>query len=139
MRRVDAAELRDICDATPELRTRLHRYLRSRMAEAMEAAACHLRHPLEKRLASWIATATELLGCEEISVTHAELARLLGVRRPTMTLALQAIEGAGAIRASRGRLIVRDRSGLRRLACRCLAAPRITLSQPVGSDSGGSA
>jgi len=124
-RRVDAAELRATYDRSPTLRRQVENYLRARMSEAMGAAACHLTHPLQKRLASWIAVATELLGQPEISVTHEELARLLGVRRPTMTLELQALEGARAIWSRRRSVLVRDRAVLADLACRCLAAPRL--------------
>ena len=49
---------------------------------------------------------------DDLSVTHEFLSIMLGVRRPTVTVALQMLEGAGLIKARRGRVLVLDRAGL---------------------------
>jgi CRP-like cAMP-binding protein len=95
------------------------RYVQERMVQSMRAASCHLNHATDRRLASWLAVATELIGADEIRITHEALAALLGVRRPTVTLALQMLEGEQAIWSKRGRIIVRDRAQLLSLSCRC--------------------
>ena len=46
-------------------------------------------------------------------MTHEFLSFMLAVRRPGVTLALHALENAGLIKASRGRVTVLDRNGLR--------------------------
>ena len=49
-------------------------------------------------------------------ITHDFLSMMLGVRRPGVTLAMQALESNGLIRASYGRITVLDRAGLEALA-----------------------
>jgi DNA-binding transcriptional regulator YhcF (GntR family) len=53
---------------------------------------------------------------DEIRVTHEEIAVMLAVRRASVTDALHVLEGENLIRATRGRVLVRNRSGLRRIA-----------------------
>jgi hypothetical protein len=53
---------------------------------------------------------------DEIKVTHDENAVMLAVRRSSVTDALHILESKGLIRAYRGRVIIRDRDGLRRHA-----------------------
>jgi hypothetical protein len=49
-------------------------------------------------------------------MTHEEFRLMLGVRRSSVTDALHKLEEIQAIRSTRGRLIVRDRDALLRLA-----------------------
>ena len=42
-------------------------------------------------------------------VTHEFMSIMLGTRRPGVTLAVQMLEGAGIIQATRGRIRVRNR------------------------------
>jgi hypothetical protein len=55
-------------------------------------------------------------GENAIVITHSTLARRLNLRRATVTLALQELEGAHAIRSYRARIELKDREQLRALA-----------------------
>ncbi|MBB2964481.1 helix-turn-helix domain-containing protein [Methylobacterium sp. R2-1] len=66
----------------------------------------------EERLARWILMAQDWLQGDELPLTHNFLAIMLATRRSSVTLATQALEGYGAIRAKRARIIVRDRGML---------------------------
>ncbi len=55
-------------------------------------------------------------GENAIAVTHSTLARRFNLRRATVTLALQELEGARAIRSFRARIELKDRERLRALA-----------------------
>lgn len=55
-------------------------------------------------------------GENSIAVTHSTLARRLNLRRATVTLALQELEGARAIRSFRARIELKDRERLRAMA-----------------------
>jgi CRP-like cAMP-binding protein len=116
------ADLRRACDENGNLKQRLLQYAYIRTADAMQSAVCHLQHPLERRLASWILTASDLLQDDAIQITHRGLSALLGVRRPTMTIGLQNLEGNRAIWSRRSTIIIRDRSALLELSCNCYAA-----------------
>jgi CRP-like cAMP-binding protein len=118
------ADLRRACAADGMLGERLLQYAYRRTADAMQSAFCHLQHPLERRLASWILTACELLRDDTIHITHGRLSMLLGVRRPTMTIGLQNLEGSRTIRSERNTIVIRDRPALREIACSCHLARR---------------
>ena len=47
------------------------------------------------------------------------LAEMLGVHRPAVTIAAGALQRAGVIRYTRGKVTVLDRKGLERASCRC--------------------
>ena len=48
---------------------------------------------------------------------------MLGVRRPGATVAIQALEGRGLIKATRGHIQIVDRGGLEEGANGCYGAP----------------
>jgi CRP-like cAMP-binding protein len=119
---VSPGDLRQACEAKGDLKVRLLQYSYLRTADAMQSAFCHLQHSLERRLASWILTASDLLQDTTIRITHRRLSTLLGVRRPTMTIGLQNLEASRAIRSERTTIIIRDRAALRQIACNCYVA-----------------
>ena len=66
----------------------------------------------------------DLIGRDDFPLTHDRLARMLGVRRVSVTLVLGALEASGLIGHSRGRLVIRSRGGLERASCECYQAMR---------------
>jgi hypothetical protein len=60
----------------------------------------------------------------EFPLTHELLALMLGVRRPGVTLAMRALQDAGLVRYTRGRIEIVDRSGLGRASCECYGVVR---------------
>ncbi len=70
------------------------------------------RSLLAERLAGYFAA----FGENSIPITHIALARRLNLRRATVTLALQELEGSHAIRAYRARIELKDAARLRALA-----------------------
>jgi DNA-binding GntR family transcriptional regulator len=59
-----------------------------------------------------------------VRITHDTLAEFLGVHRPSVTYALQALAADGAIALERRSIIVRDRAALMAHACECYGAIR---------------
>lgn len=119
---ISVEDLQRLTDRHPQIYPRLLRYVQRRLVQSMRAAECHLTHTVEQRLACWIALAAEMIEQTEVAVTHKELSAVLGVQRPTVTLALQQLEGYGAIRSRRGRIVVRSHAHLVSHACECFAA-----------------
>jgi CRP-like cAMP-binding protein len=122
--RIDVAMLRCLCGRSAELRQRLNDLLDNQIAGTMRTAACNARHGVERRLAQWILSASDLLDGGPLPFTHQQLASLLGVQRVSVTLALQKLEGERAIRSQRGVVVIRDRAELERLACSCYASAK---------------
>jgi CRP-like cAMP-binding protein len=67
---------------------------------------------IEARLARWILMALDRLQGANLPTVHHLVASLLSVRRSGITTALHVLEGAGAIKATRGLITVRSREKL---------------------------
>ena len=81
-------------------------------AHYLDEAACAVALSLEQRVAHWIIGCSESLASEIIPITHHDLARILGVRRSGVTVALHVLEGARLIHSRRARIEVLDGKGL---------------------------
>jgi CRP-like cAMP-binding protein len=114
--RVDAQSLRAALDGSAALRGVLGRYVQSLIVQVGQTVFANADLPVEARLARWILMSRDRLDQDALPLTHEVLAKMLGVRRPTVTTATHKLEGAGMIRARRGRIIVVDREKLEDLA-----------------------
>ena len=64
------------------------------------------------------------VGRRDLPLTHEFLAEMLGVQRPTVSVALRTLQGAGLIGQRRGVITVTDRPGLERNTCECYSTIR---------------
>lgn len=106
------------------LRTLLHRYSHARLCQTAQTAACNRLHSLEQRLARWLLTTRDRIGTGDLHLTQQVLAEMLGVRRPSVTLASGILQAGGLIHCSRGRVVIRDHQKLEAAACECYRAVR---------------
>jgi CRP-like cAMP-binding protein len=102
-----------------ELGALMKRYAESMIIQISQTAACNARHDIHQRLARWLLVSFDRSDGNQLEFTHEFLAWMLGVRRAGVTEALHVLEGEHAIRASRKRIALRDRSQLERLSCSC--------------------
>ena len=77
-------------------------------------------------------TAVEALRADELSLTHDTLARMLGVHRPTISHAAEALRDRGLIAYHRGRITITDRQGLLAASCEHYAEFRAVYEDLVG-------
>jgi CRP-like cAMP-binding protein len=92
-----------------------------------QLTACHCLHRIEQRLSRCILQLHDHFGGDSVRTTHDVLAEFLGVHRPSVTYALQALAATGIIALGRRSIIIRDREALLQRACECYAAiDRIT-------------
>jgi CRP-like cAMP-binding protein len=103
-------------DRSPTLRTLMLRYVHTKLIQARQTAFVNAAYTMDVRLAHWLLMCHDRTEGDEISVTHEFIALMLGVQRPGATIAVQTVEGTGAIKAGRGRITVRDRDKLITLA-----------------------
>jgi CRP-like cAMP-binding protein len=122
--RMPAALLRAEAERNPALRRLLVRHMQALFVRVSQSAACHGRHSLDERLARWLLTAQDCLGGDELSVSHENLAMLLGRRRAGVTVAASALRVAGIIRNRHGRITILDRAALEAAACECYEIAR---------------
>jgi len=106
------------------LQRMLHRYAHARWCQTAQTAACNRFHPIEQRLARWLLLTSDRVGVNNLNLTQQVLAEMLGVRRPSVTLAAGTLEAAGLIACTRGRVSIVDHRKLEAAACECYRAVR---------------
>jgi CRP-like cAMP-binding protein len=95
----------------------------AQLADAMQLNVCNSFHPVDQRLARWLLVLNDV-GGDDFAITHDTLAMMLGVRRPSITLAALAIQNRRAIEYQYGHMRVRDRHALEEAACECYFTAR---------------
>jgi CRP-like cAMP-binding protein len=105
----------------PALRTALSRYTQGVMTLLSQTSACNRRHSMEERCARWLLLTHDRVSSDTFELTQRFLAMMLGVRRPSVTVAAGMLQKAGLIEYERGMLTVVDRAGLERASCECYA------------------
>lgn len=107
----------------------VQQYVREFVSRLEIEAACHALHPIDQRLARWLLSTADRLNTSEIPVTHETVASVLGVRRASITVATSILEHLGLVEHGHRRIRLRDRHGLKALACECYDALQ-SLPQP---------
>lgn len=114
---------------SPALQARLLGYVRFLLAQAMQSVACNGLHSVRQRCARWLLMAHDRAGTGTFTLTHQFLAEMLGLQRPSVTLAARELQRTGLIRYSRGMMTILDRKGLERAACECYEIVRRALDE----------
>jgi CRP-like cAMP-binding protein len=124
------AEMLSVVDFRREVATRgaLHdlmgRYTQVLIAQLIQSTACRVRHQVQQRCARWLLMTHDRMHEQDFNLSHEFLAVMLGVRRPTVSIAAAALQEAGLIRYAHGRVTVRNRKGLKMASCECYSSLR---------------
>lgn len=113
-----------VVDCRGELFDLLLKYTDSFLAMVAQTAACNSLHSVDERLARWILMSHDRVGRDDMPLTQEFLSYMLGVRRPSVSLAASGLQQLGLIRYGRGHLTVVDRFGLEERACDCYGIVR---------------
>ncbi len=97
----------------------VHRYYWAFVSQLMQTVACNAVHRAEQRCSRWLLTTSDRLQCNEFPITQSILAIALGVRRPTVTMAMAELSRTGATHHARGVVTILDRSRLEAMSCEC--------------------
>lgn len=120
-------------DARAGLRRKLKRYTQAFLTQVAQTATCNSTHEIQQRCARWLLmTHDRVVGSDAFPMTHEFLAYMLGVRRAGVTVAAGALQRAGLIRYTRGKVTVLDRDGLERASCECYGIVRSHVERLVG-------
>jgi CRP-like cAMP-binding protein len=118
--RIASPRFRAAIKHSERLRGLVLRCGQSIVAQIQQTAACNALHGVEERLCRWLLLTRDQIDTDVIPLTQDVLAGMLGVRRPTVTLALARLQSAGLLACTqRGRLTIVDRRGLERTSCEC--------------------
>ena len=102
----------------------LLRYTQALIAQMSQTAICNRHHVIDQQLCRSLLLTLDRLQGNEVVMTHDQIAQSLGVRREGVTAAAGALQKAGFIRSSRGRMTVLGRAGLEARVCECYGVVR---------------
>ena len=108
-----------------QLRALLLDDLHATLLRSSQSTACSLSHSFRQRLARWLLTAQDRSDRDEFRITQELLARILGVRRATVSETIKSLEGRGILARMRGLIKIRDRDRLQEISCRCYRSLRV--------------
>jgi CRP-like cAMP-binding protein len=102
-------------------------YAHGFMEALLQSVACNALHSVEKRSARCLLEVADRLDSLDLAVTQDLLATILGVRRPSVTLATGALHKAGILDSRHGHIHILDRTRLEASACECYPVIRSLL------------
>ncbi len=101
------------------LRSLAERFAQSLTNQIAQSVLCNRAHQVDERLCRWFLMTHDRVGKNDMILTQQFVAQMLGVRRPSVTVAAGVLQKAGLITYSRGRLAIINRKGLEASACEC--------------------
>jgi len=129
---IDGALLRTVLQDHSSIRNLLLRYVQAYSTQTTYTALSNAVHTVEERLARWLLMSHDRQDDDGIPLTHDFLALMLGVRRPSVTIALHSLEGLGFVKATRGLIVVRKREELVEFAGAGYGVPEAEYERLIG-------
>jgi len=119
--RMQADLLLKLLEDCPTLRRTLLRYSQALFHQVAQNAACNRAHEVNERCARWLLMSQDRVGGDRFTLTQEFMAQMLGVHRPTVSVAAGILQKAGIITFTRGNITVLDRAALEAASCECYA------------------
>jgi CRP-like cAMP-binding protein len=129
---IPATELRKATQTSVSLRDSLLKFVQAFGVQTAHTAICNAQSRLDVRLARWLLMAQDRIGDDTLPLTHEFLSLMLGVRRPGVTEALQALRKRELISYGRGQIAVKDRKGMERMAGEAYGTPEAEYRRLIG-------
>lgn len=93
------------------------------------AGACNRFHTVEQRLCRWLLATNDRVQSDNLQLTQEFIAQMLGVSRPSVTLAASRLQKLNLLSYRRGRITLLERRGLELAACSCYRILKQELEQ----------
>ena len=116
---IEASRMKKIVAKYPDLPGILFGTLENYIRQLSQKVVCNMYHSLESRFCTWLLRFNDRSRRKVLKLTHEQLAKVLGVYRPSVTCIALAMKERSAIDYSRGGLSITDRPQLERYACGC--------------------
>jgi CRP-like cAMP-binding protein len=129
---ISADELSGAIRQSPPLNRLMLRYVQAFQIQITYTALSNGSYTIEERLARWLLMCHDRIDGDELPLTHEFLGMMLGVRRSSVTLALQILEGAQIITARRGRVKILNRAKLEEIAGDSYGPPEAEYARLIG-------
>jgi CRP-like cAMP-binding protein len=119
---VPSMAVRSFIDATASpgpFRDLVALYAQASLLQIMQCTACNALHDVTQRCCRWLLQTHDRVDADDFLLKHEFLAVMLGVRRPTVTIVLRALQQAGIISSRYGRIRILKRNRLEAASCEC--------------------
>ena len=117
--RIESSILKKLMRIYPDLNNMLAPHLDQYIRQISQRAICNMYHSVKERLCTWLLMVQDRSGRKMLKLTHEQIARTLGVYRPSVTCIALDLKKEGLIDYSRGGIAINDRDGLESNACHC--------------------
>ena len=124
--------LAEVVDQKCPLNDRIGEYVSAYLSLTAITAGCNRIHRIEERLCRWLKMVHNRVEGDSFPVRHEFLAYMLGVHRPSVSIAAAMLRKAGLIRYEYGHLTVLDAKGLESSACECYTAMELEFERRFG-------
>jgi CRP-like cAMP-binding protein len=114
-----------------QLQSLIYGYLESLVVQISLSAACNAVHHVNQRCARWLLQTHDRVDSDTFGLTQEYLGTMLGVQRPSVSIAQRTLQAAGCITFRRGSITVVDREALEAAACPCYEMIRAEYSRLV--------
>ena len=122
--RLSAADFRAELKRGGTLQNVINRYTQAYLGLIMQSTACMALHQVQQRCCRWLLMSHDRVERDQFELSHEFLAMMLGTSRPTVSVVASALQDAGLIRYTYGRITITSRAGLEAAACECYATTR---------------
>jgi CRP-like cAMP-binding protein len=130
--RIGAAQLRKVLARSASLQTLFLHFAQVFMTQAAQTAVANGRAKLDQRLARWLLMAHDRSEDDNVPLTHEFLSVMLGVRRASVTVALDGFKKRGLIEARRGGITVLERKAIEKIAGSFYGVPEAEFRRLIG-------
>lgn len=117
--RIDAETFDKILRSNEKIRTGLSHFMDLYIRQISQKAICNMYHSVKERLCTWLLMVQDRCGRRILNLTHEQIARTLGVYRPSITCIAQEMRESKLINYSRGGVVICDRKRIEQSACSC--------------------
>ncbi|HVS78466.1 MAG TPA: Crp/Fnr family transcriptional regulator [Steroidobacteraceae bacterium] len=118
-RRISARAFCDLIEGSRGATRLLKHFAAYSLQAAYRGVVCNTHHSVSERVCRWILATADRARSSQLQLSHALLAHMLGVQRPTVTDVASGLKREGVLSYRRAAITILDRHQLERRACEC--------------------
>ncbi len=117
--RIDVHSFDKLVRSNEKIRNGLSEFVDLYIRQISQKSICNMYHSVKERLCTWLLMVQDRCGRSTLNLTHEQIARTLGVYRPSITCIAQELREMKLINYSRGGISICSRERVKKSACTC--------------------
>jgi CRP-like cAMP-binding protein len=117
--RIESSILAKLMRIHPDLAGCLQPHIDRYIRQISQRSICNMYHSVKERFCTWLLLVQDRSGRKTLKLTHEQIAKVLGVYRPSVTCTALEMRKKKLITYSRGGLSICDRAKVEEAACDC--------------------